>query len=258
MPVLCDRAAIRAILHADREWSVYALGDLAPGFFEHCSWFGREGNDPAVVLLFGAFRPPVIFALGKPGAVATILEEVDPEPTLYLHVRPEIVPVLEDRYRIVELKTMWRMILDPPSYRPATVEETMRLGPADVDSVARLYADGDASREAPDFFFPSMLEEGVFFGIREGEDLVTVAGTHLVAQEEGVAAIGNIYTRRDRRGFGLGARVTSAVVSELLRLNVQTVALNADQQNVTAVRLYERLGFVKYCHFCEGLAQRSD
>ena len=216
------------------------------------------GNDPAVVLLFGAFKPQVIFALGKPGAVATMLEEVDLEPTLYLHVRPEIVPVLQNRYRIVELKQMWRMILDPPRYRRATVEDAKRLGPADVDSVVRLYEDGDATGETPDFFFPSMLEEGVFFGIREGEDLVTVAGTHLVAPEEGVAAIGNIYTRRDRRGLGLGARVTSAVVSELLRLNVQTVALNVNQQNATATRLYERLGFVRYCAFCEGLAQRLD
>src|SRR5713226_486338 len=33
MALLTDRSAIRARLTADRAWSVYALGDLAPGLF---------------------------------------------------------------------------------------------------------------------------------------------------------------------------------------------------------------------------------
>lgn len=100
-----------------------------------------------------------------------------------------------------------------------------------------------------------MIEDGVFFGIREGEELVAVAGTHLVAPAEGVGAVGNIYTRRDRRGRGLAARATTAVANELLRRNVRTVALNVSKKNATAIRLYERLGFEKYCLFLEGLAE---
>jgi len=37
LPVVHDVAVIRAILMRDPAWSVYALGDLAPGFFERCS-----------------------------------------------------------------------------------------------------------------------------------------------------------------------------------------------------------------------------
>ena len=54
-----------------------------------------------------------------------------------------------------------------------------------------------------------MVTDGVFFGVYEGEALVAAAGTHLVSREEGAAAIGNIYTRRDRRGRGLGRAVTA-------------------------------------------------
>ena len=63
--------------------------------------------------------------------------------------------------------------------------------------------------------------------------LVAVAGTHLLAPEEGAAAIGNIYTRRDRRGRGLGRAVTSAVLADLA--GIETVGLNvrADFRHLT-------------------------
>ncbi len=101
-----------------------------------------------------------------------------------------------------------------------------------------------------------MLEDGVFFGIREGGELVSVAGTHLALPEQGVGAVGNVYTRRDRRGRGLAARATSAVVTELLRMRIPAVALNVSSNNAAAIRVYERLGFVRYCEFREGLATR--
>jgi GNAT superfamily N-acetyltransferase len=256
MPALRDPAAIRSILSADPAWSVYALGDLAPGFFEHCLWFQPPEGAPALALLFSGFSTPVLFTIGEAAAVASMLDEIGCEPTLYLHVRPEIVPVLAVRYRIVELKEMLRMVLDPRAFLPAPVEGAVRLGPADLGELARLYDDGKESGEVPDFFFPSMLQDGVFFGIREAGELVAAAGTHLVAPSEGVAAVGNVYTRRDHRGRGLAACTTSTVVGELLRTNVATIALNVSRNNDVAIRVYERLGFLRYCAYYEGLARR--
>ena len=83
---------------------------------------------------------------------------------------------------------------------------------------------------------------------------MSVAGTHLVVSAEGVAAVGNIYTRRGCRWRGWGSLATSAVVGELLRREIPTIGLNVNQQNQPAIRVYEKLGFVKYCAFCEGLA----
>jgi ribosomal protein S18 acetylase RimI-like enzyme len=256
MPVLRDRAAIRSTLSADREWSVYALGDLAPGFFEHSLWVQPADGAPALALLFRGFSTPVLFVLGSPEAFTGTLDEIAGEPALYLHVRPEIVPVLARRYRIVELKEMLRMVLDFRAYRPAPVAGTERLGPADLGELERLYADGTATGEAPDLFFPSMLENGVFSGVREAGELVAAAGTHLAVPVEGVGAVGNVYTRRDRRGRGLAARTTSAVVNELIGMKVATIALNVSRKNETAIRVYERLGFRRYCDYYEGLAAR--
>ena len=255
MPRLRDPAAIRSILSTDPGWSVYALGDLAPAFYEHCSWFQPPDGAPALALLYGAFTTPVLFTIGDPAGIAATLAEIGNEPALYLHVRPEIVAVLSTRYRIVELKEMLRMVLDPRAYRPTPAEDAVRLGPADLDALQHLYADGNEAGEAPDFFFPSMLEDGVFYGIREAGELVAAAGTHLAVPSEGVAAVGNVYTRRDRRGRGLAARTTTAVVNDLIEMDLRTIALNVSRKNEAAIRVYERLGFQRYCEYYEGLAR---
>ena len=118
-----------------------------------------------------------------------------------------------------------------------------RLGDADVSALERLYADGESSGEAPDFF-----------GIYQGSDLLAAAGTHLLSPDEGAAAIGNIYTRRDRRGRGLGRIVTASVMRELA--GVETVGLNVRADNAPAIRLYESLGFTRHCEFYEAMATR--
>lgn len=254
MPAIFDRGAIRRILNTDRIWSTYALGDLGPEHFEHCSWHASRDRQPALVLLYKRFAPPVLFGIGDPQSIAPLLDEVGAEPRFGLHVRPEILPVIAARREIVHSAHMLRMFLAPGEFRASPYSGAVRLGPADLECIERLFRDGDAAGEAPDFFFPPMLERGVFFGIRDEVELVSVAGTHLVVREEGVAAVGNVYTRRDRRGHGLAPAVTSAVVNELLRLGIDTIILNVKQENQPARRLYERLGFRVHCSFFEGLA----
>jgi ribosomal protein S18 acetylase RimI-like enzyme len=254
MPPVRDASAIRSILAADPGWSVYALGDLAPGFFEHSEWFRPRGGAEAIALLYRAFETPVLFAMGEAEAVASMLDEIGGQAAVYLHVRPEIVPVLARRYEIVELKEMCRMVLDWTAYRPACTDAAVRLSREDLQDLQRLYADGRENGEEPDFFFPSMLDDGVFYGVREGGELAAAAGTHLAVREEGVAAVGNVYTRRDRRGRGLAAQTTSAVVNELRGL---TVALNVSRKNGAAIRVYERLGFRRHCDYYEGTARAA-
>jgi ribosomal protein S18 acetylase RimI-like enzyme len=133
-----------------------------------------------------------------------------------------------------------------------TGRATSRLTASDVPALQTLYAGGESRREAPDFFFPSMVRDGVFHGVYEGAQLVAAAGTHVVGRLEGAAAIGNVYVRHDRRGQGLGRRVTEAVLAELA--DVETVGLNVRADNEAALRLYESLGFARHCEFYEGLA----
>jgi ribosomal protein S18 acetylase RimI-like enzyme len=254
MPAISDRAAIRRLLETDRRWAIYALGDLSPRLFDHCSWYCAADGEPAVALLVRAFATPVLFTLGEASAVRGVLDEMELPPRFYLHIRPEVVPLIEERCAVTQEKSMWRMVLDEKNFQPTLMDQVARLGSADLAALQRLYADGDSAGEAPDFFVPSMLDDGAFFGVWKGRELAAAAGTHLVVPAEGIAAVGNIYTRRDSRGQGLATLVTSAVTVELLRRKLPTIALNVEQRNAAAIRVYERLGFVRYCAFNEGLA----
>ena len=72
--------------------------------------------------------------------------------------------------------------------------------------------------------------------------MVAAAGTHLLSRRERVATIGNVYTRRDCRGRGLGRIVMSAVREALA--GIDTIGLNVRVDNRAAIRVYESLGFV--------------
>jgi ribosomal protein S18 acetylase RimI-like enzyme len=254
MPPAANLEAIRRILETDRPWAVYALADLAPAYCADARWHVATHGLPALLLVYRAFRPPVLFAHGPVADLAPLLAEIADQPEFYLSVRPEIAALLRGAgYGISREKRMWRMLLDARRFAPPP-HSAARLAPADLDELARLYADGDAAGETPPFFDAGMLRHGVYFGIRENGALVAAAGTHVLAPTESVAAIGNVYSRRDRRGHGFGLQVTAAVTAELLRLSVRTVALNVAESNRAAIRVYERLGFRRYCDYREGIA----
>ena len=63
MARLIQREAILAVLVQDRPWAAYALGDLAPGFFDKCVWFASDGG--ALALVYLGFSTPVLIALGN-------------------------------------------------------------------------------------------------------------------------------------------------------------------------------------------------
>ena len=100
-------------------------------------------------------------------------------------------------------------------------------------------------------------ERGMALSVdRSPWDQGTLAGAHSVERatdaEEGAAAVGNVYVRRDRRGRGLGRLVTTAVLDALA--GVETIGLNVRADNDAALRLYESLGFARHCEFYEALA----
>jgi GNAT superfamily N-acetyltransferase len=254
MPLTADPAVIREILQTDRRWAVYALADLAPEYSASAEWHIAADGRPALLLVYRGFEPPVLFAHGAVADLAPLLPEIADVANFYLSVREEAADLLRaSGYEIRDEKRMWRMVVDPARFVPSA-HTSVRLGPPDYDALVSLHRDGDAVGEAPPFFDAGMLRHGVYYGIREGGAIVAAAGTHVLAERESVAGIGNVYTRRDRRGRGFGAQVSGAVTAELLRLGVRTVVLNVGESNAVAMRVYERLGFARYCEYREGVA----
>lgn len=241
MARLTHRDQIRELLNRDRAWSLYALGDLDAQRFPFCTWY-----QPGPALLYREFDVPILFA-GDPAVIPDVLtDEAGP---LALQVKPAAMDELEKHVLVSKKILMWRMVWER---RPLLQTKAVRLVPNDVPLIENLYADGAERGESPDFFYPAMVKDGVFYGSFEGPKLVAVAGTHIVSRAEGIAAIGNVYVHAAHRGRGLGRDVTLAVLRELQEIS--TIGLNVRQDNTAAIRTYETLGFRKHCAFHEGFS----
>jgi ribosomal protein S18 acetylase RimI-like enzyme len=247
---LGDKPQILNYLRTDPLYAAYAIGDLEPGMYEQCTWAGAtQGRElGALALYFRGLELPALFLMGDTDGLRAVLEEALCPPRAYLTCRSEHLSAVGDFYEWERQDSMWRMALAPGRFRP--VEGTcVRLAANHVPQLAELYAVGEISA-----FSPAQVAQGVFYGVWSAGDLVAAAGTHLVSPTYGVAAVGNVFTHPTHRGRGYGTAVTSAVLEGLLRLGIRDVVLNVGQSNAAAIRLYERLGFQRYCPFLEGPA----
>ena len=254
MPLLTDIHTVRALLDRDREWAAYAIGDLAPGFIEHCEWFTSTSRE-ALVMLYSGFQPPILFAMGCDDDLRPLFAEVTAR-EVSLHIRTDALDALSVFYVPRNTRLMRRMALEPAAFQPAGHADAFPVGPTDIAAVNALYDEGHRRGEGPTFFDTSMLRQHTFYGMWEGDSLIAIAGTHLYSADLGICTIGNVYTRSDRRGRGLAASVTSAVIAHALRDRVSTIVLNVSERNGAAQRVYERLGFRQHCDFLEGEAVR--
>ena len=189
MPRLTDKNSIRTILRRDPAWCVYALGDLSPEMFPKTDWF-----TPDLSLVLKDYGTSILFAMGA-GSVREALDHVIWP--VHLQVQADALEAVAPHAKVDQVKTMRRMTWTGDRRLPRETR-AVRLGDADISALERLYADGESSGESPDFFYPAMVARGAFFGVYEENVLVAAAGTHLLSRDEGAAAVGNIYTRRDR------------------------------------------------------------
>jgi ribosomal protein S18 acetylase RimI-like enzyme len=244
---LTNKAEIRRRLLANPDWSLYALADLDEALFPECDWYGAgEG----LALVFRALPSRPIFVTGTPAEARGLLAGL-PEREGYLNLRDEHLAAAEGLWRYRAWTRMRRMLLGEPMLRPGPAVVLTR---DDLPEVEALFATGDDA--AGVMFAPFQLETG-FFGLREGRALVAVAAAQVASRAEGVAAIGNVFTRPDRRGRGLAQVAISAAVSALRKAGIRTVGLNIAENNVPAVAAYERLGFTSRLNYVEGAAIRD-
>ncbi len=249
-----DPATLRAFLSPDRGRFAYSLGDLDPFFWESTLWYGaRDATHRlrAVIMLYLAPRRPCALVFGEDlAALGWLLEALAGHlpPRFDLHIERELLAAASSRWRLERVTPFYRMILRRPVAPP---DEVAWLTEADLPAVEALYA-----ASYPDNAFdPRMLTTGRYAGCRAADGaLEAVAGVHVYAPGEGVAALGNITTLPARRGAGLGARVTAAVCARLQREGVETVVLNVREDNAPAIRLYERLGFELQLRYVEAVA----
>lgn len=146
---------------------------------------------------------------------------------------------------------------DPPTGAPGVRVASQDLG---VQMVARSPAAGGDRRDAvvdlteadapammelarltqPGPFFEKTHRLGDFVGIKEDGRLIAMAGERM--KPGGFTEVSAICTHPDCRGRGLAAELTGIVVARIVARG-ETPFLHAYASNISAISLYERLGF---------------
>jgi RimJ/RimL family protein N-acetyltransferase len=248
---LRDRDELRRLLIPHRAYAAYALGQLQPDLFDRSEWrVARGASGQALLLHSRGGLGNALFALGSVDGLEALLR-LHPGPRhTFLTCQLQHLETVLRHYQLPERHSMSRMLVDRQTFKPV-MGNVRRLTGAHVRQINRLYrTDG-----TPAFYTSENIDEAVYYGASEGGRLVAVAGTHVIAESDGIAVLGNVFTHPGHRGRGLGRLVTSTVTQHLLR-TCEEVVLSVDARNLAAVRAYEAVGFREVGRLIEGAATR--
>jgi RimJ/RimL family protein N-acetyltransferase len=247
-----DRNEIAAFLRGDRLYAAYALGDLDGPNRGRVAWgmaHDDAGRPTALVMHHEGLVPQPLFLMGAPDGCRAVLDSVLKPRDAYLQGSDLHEAAIRDLYELDRPIAMLRMAVDRTTFVPFA-GPAERLTALDIDDLNRLYQLGFRAG-----FPASVVEEGVYYGVRVRDRLVAAAGTHAINPRERIAVVGNVMTHVDFRGHDFAKMVTSAVTAELLQ-HVSDVTLNVHADNAPAVAAYDRLGYRTHCHIVERLAHR--
>ena len=248
-----DRTVLRAFLERDRLFAAYAVADLDEREFHRTRWaIATAGDEPiAVGVEYSGPTPQPLFVMGRDDGIAAILRDVLRPRLAFIAASAQTLPAVASFYKLDPGPAMIRMAVSREAFRPYPMPEVVRLLPSDVGELNRLYQLGFAA------WLPSgSVEEGIYYGIRQGGRLVAAAGTHVVSREGSIGVVGNVLTHEMYRNRGFAKAVTAAVTAELLR-TCDDVVLNVRSDNPPAIAAYAGLGYREHCRFEERLVRRS-
>jgi ribosomal protein S18 acetylase RimI-like enzyme len=186
-----------------------------------------------------------LYVQGDEAGLTALLEQVSAPRYAFLLFPQQAEALVREHFLLRALQLLIRMQVSSTSFRPAEphpnaspgISGPVRLTGGDIVAVNALYRTDSGARITRDY-----LNGGVYYGMWNGTQLVSVAGTQLFRPNHGIAVVANVLTHPRHRGHGHATQCVSAVVSTLLE-TVPDVVLNVDPGNTPAVHSYRRLGF---------------
>jgi ribosomal protein S18 acetylase RimI-like enzyme len=260
MKILIEKQRLESFLRQNAALHLYELGDLDDFFFPYTTWHASEENGEikSLALLYRGTELPVLLALDDAGSASMpeLLNELKgklPE-KFYCHLTNGYEKLLEDRFSLEPHGTHHKMTLTDKSKLDAIdYSGAVQLDAKDQGEILEFYA----SAYPGNWFDVRMLEIGKYFGLRRNGRLASIAGIHVYSPKYKVAALGNIATRQEYRGQGLGTAATAALCRDLLK-TVDVIGLNVKTDNADAIRCYQKLGFEITAEYNEFMANERN
>jgi ribosomal protein S18 acetylase RimI-like enzyme len=237
-----DRGRLLDLFRRDRVRNAYQIGSMEPGYQDQTRhyWVTRQGEPAAVLTVYRGLSAPAVFTCGDPDAVRQLVERLSSKlpGRMLLHRYPEHAAAFGSETTVRSVRKEVRMTLARERFKPESFDGTIhRLTHRDTAGIVKLY------QNYPDSFFePYQLETGFYFGLREGEELVSVAGVHVLSKELSFAMLGNVVTAPEARGRGYARALTSHLCAQLFEF-ADELALDVPMGSRSALRAFETLGF---------------
>lgn len=243
-----------ALFSQDSHLHLYALADLEEPYWSASRWWlSGQAAVGLVGLTDGSHVLYAVSSIDPVGTLELVSALVDEVPATLVTGPIGVARIFERAGRTLRWSRSYRRFYLPDSGRAAMAAGSLSersglvpLGTADKAEIAELYRTETGSA----FFLPSMLADETFVGVRQGSQLMAIAGTHVLSERHDVAAIGAVFTHPKARGQGLGAAVTRGVVDRIGD-RVSTIGLNCAESNAAARAVYKSLGFVQGMQYDE-------
>lgn len=249
-----------AILAQDPVWNCFALADREPPLRDYSQFAmasQEESNERAICLIL---RHPIIGQVlspfGSREGVAAILKQLALPERPLIQAQEIHLPALQHYY---QPETTWRRMLRMAI--TSTSLRSLQAGPhrpvkqltlSDLPALKNLYTQHPESG-----FSAELFTQGLYFGAYAEERVIAAGGTHALVPTHRIAVLGNILTAPEARGQGYATAITAALVATLFEQRFSLVVLNVFEDNSTAIRIYQRLGFHTHHQLLTGKATRS-
>ena len=247
-----------ALFSSDPVACAHMLANLEDAFAPYCDWYayGTEERLDATVLVYTAYRIPLVTTYGQAGGVQEVLSTFHGQlpGRAVVHIQPHHLGASDRVYEADTLAPILRLALEREHFVAAEtasveIEALTHRSTGEIIELYQYYPDN--------FFEPYQLDSGRFYGARVEGRLVSVTGVHSVSERAKIATLGHLVTHPDFRGRGLSTACTSHLCARLLESGIDLMALNVRRQNRSAVRVYEKLGFRYHDTYLEGFADKA-
>ncbi len=251
-----DLDKLQKVFALDRVRNAYQIGSMSPGYQDYTRhyWLTQDGEPRAAITVYDGLSAPALFAWGQAAELGLLVERLAGRlpGRMLLHRYPEHLSAYGENLKIRSVRKEVRLTLTANQFKAPSHDYSIEgLSHRDTAAIVKLYGN------YPDSFFePYQLESGYYFGLREGQELVSVAGIHLVSESAKLAMLGNVVTAPSARGKGYARYVTSTLCQALFQ-SVDLLALDVPMGSTAARHAFEALGFESRFHYEQVLVHKG-